>query len=457
MSKWAALLVCLALAVYDPLPARAGNVDTFGVGSKATALGGAFAAYADDPFAIHYNPAGLTQIVRPVLSLGTQVVQPDMQVSNYRLTGLTPPLTPGPRDFVDHSGTLVVPHMALAVPVRSSLVAGVGFYVPYGLDLQWGGSPEDPGAYNSYHSWYRREVVTPSLAWRVTESLALGAGISLGRSLAGAERLAFAPLITNLHNRQIEFDFQDDANWSLNFGLLYKPLKSMSFGLTYRGNTPTRFKGTAKAVGLSSGDVLSVPAAGLSGAVQNTLVHAETKIDHPEQLQLGVRYLPGEKISLEMDAVWTRWSRIGGYRVSYDSKFLDAPALGPFNPGVTSEFSPRDWKDTTQLRIGVEWQAGKVVALRGSYYYDPSPVPDRTLDFQWADADKRTFALGAGLDLGWLTVDGVLQYTISDGKRELNGESLNLNGSYAGGGTPQVSFSADGHLWGGGLTVSYRF
>jgi len=330
--------------------------------------------------------------------------------------------------------------------------------VPYGLDLKWGGSPNDPGAYNSYHSWYRREVVTPSLAFKVTESLSLGAGISLGRSLAGAERLAFAPFITNLHNRQIEFDFQDDANWSLNFGFLYKPLKTISFGLTYRGNTPTRFKGTARAVGLSNGDVLSVPAAGLTGTVQNTVVYAETRIDHPEQLQLGARYLPGERLSLEVDLVWTRWSRIDGYTVSYDSKFLDAPALGPFNPGVTSEFSPRDWQDTTQVRIGMEWQVSKVLALRGSYFYDPSPVPDGTMDFQWVDADKRTFALGAGLNFSRISIDGVLQYTMSDGRRESNGESVNLNGSYGGGGgTPRVSFKADGHLWGGGLTVSYRF
>jgi long-chain fatty acid transport protein len=140
--------------------------------------------------------------------------------------------------------------------------------------------------------------------------------------------------------------------------------------------------------------------------------------------------------------------------VSFDKKFLDSAV----SPGKTNEPFARDWKDTTQVRIGAEWQLNKLLALRASYFYDPSPIPDTTMDIQWADADKQTFALGAGLDFGDISVDGVVQYTISDGKREISGESSNLNNSYiGGGGSPNVSLSADGHLWGGGLTINYKF
>lgn len=463
--RWLAATLCAALIACGATAAQAGNVDTYGIGAKATALGGAFAAYADDPFAIYYNPAGLTQITAPVLSMGANLIQPSLRVYDYQVNGGLAAPAAGPRDFQDHANVSAAPHVGFAMPINEAktLVAAIGTYVPYGLDMKWPGTPDDPGAYNSHHTWYARMVVAPSLALRLTKSLSLGAGIALGRSVAGAERLAFTPFIPDLHNRQIEMDMQDNDNWSLNFGLLYKPLDCISAGLTYRGNTRTHFKGTARAVGLNNGDTLTVPFAALAGPVDNTVVDAEMRIDHPEQLQMGVRYLPVEKISLEVDLVWTRWSRINGYMVSFDKKFLDAPALGPFNPGASSDFSPRNWQDTKQVKLGVEWQVNQILALRGSYFYDPTPIPDSSLDMQWPDADKRTFALGAGLNFGRLSVDGALQYTVTDGRRDINGSSTALNNSYEGGGRavptspPSVALSADGHVWSGGITINYKF
>jgi len=54
LSSIVAVFLVAALAV----SAWAGNVDTYGIGAKNTAMGGAVSAYADDPFAIYYNPAG---------------------------------------------------------------------------------------------------------------------------------------------------------------------------------------------------------------------------------------------------------------------------------------------------------------------------------------------------------------------------------------------------------------
>lgn len=465
MRRWLIVTLCAAVFASGVTAAPAGNVDTYGIGAKATALGGAFAAYADDPFATYYNPAGLAQIAAPMLSLGTNLVQPSLRVSNYQVTGVLAAPAAVPCDFQDHANGSVAPHVGFAMPINKSktLVAAIGVFIPYGLDIKWPGTPDAPGAYNSHHTWYARAAITPSLALRLTNFLSLGAGISLGRSAAGAESLAFTPFIPNLHNRQIEMDITDDDNWSLNFGILYKPLPSLAAGLTYRGNTRTHFTGTVKAAGLNDGDTLSVPAFALAGPVSNTVVNVETRIDHPEQLQMGVRYLPLEKVSLEVDLVWTRWSRIGGYTVSFDKKFLDVPALGPFNPGRSSEFSPRNWQDTKQVKLGVEWQVNQILALRGSYVYDPTPIPDSSLDLQWPDADKMTFALGAGLNFGRISVDGAMQYTVTDGRRDISGSSATLNNSYEGGGRavpttpPSVTLSAEGHVWSGGITINYKF
>jgi long-chain fatty acid transport protein len=454
MRKCFVHLFGVVIVLFAASAARAGNVDTFGIGAKATALGGAFSAYADDPFATYYNPAGLTQIDKPMLSLGTNLIHPSMNVYDYHVTGMTASDI-GPRDFNGNSHTLVIPQIGFAMPINNSpyMVAGVGLYVPYGLDIIWGADPTSyPGAYNSYHSWYMREVITPSVACKISNSLSLGVGLSLGQSQAGADRLAFAPG-TNLHNKLIMIDLTDDMNWSVNVGLLYKPIKCLSAGLTYRGKTSTHFDGTAKVAGLKDGDFV-VPLV----PVYNTTVNAKTEIDSPDQLQVGLRYLPIETLSLEVDVVWTRWSTIDGYTVSFDKKFLDAPLLGAMNPGSTSQYCPRHWDDTTQVKFGLEWQVSKMLALRGSYFYDPSPIPKTTLDLTWPDADRHTFATGFGLDLGKISIDGVVQYTITDGMRGINGESENLKTSYnGGGGSPKVSYTIDSHVWNGGITINYKF
>lgn len=460
MGRWfGAVILCFAIAGFFPISLQAGNVDTYGIGSKATALGGAFSAYADDPFAIHYNPAGLTQISRPTLSLGANLIRPSLNIYNYRVTGVQVAPATEPQDFHDHSRMLAAPHLGYAFPVDASWTVGVALFVPYGLDLKWPGTPDAPGSFNTTHSWYLREVIAPAAAFTINERLSVGASLLLGKSQAGLEYRLFSPLLPALNNRLVKTDLEDDMNWSLNLGVLYKPNNVWAFGLTYRGATETEFEGTTRLEGMKDGDSLGIPGV----TIQNTTVRTSTEIDHPEQVQAGVRYLPLPDFSLEVDLVWTRWSRIDGYSVLFDQKFLDAILLGPNNPGRTSDFCPRNWEDTRQVRIGAEWQVNKRIALRGAYFYDPSPIPDSSLDLQWADADKRTFSLGAGFDFGRITIDTVVQYTLTEGRRELNGESVALNNSYEGGGRvdpgspPRVSLSADGHLWGGGITISCKF
>ncbi|MEO2065653.1 MAG: outer membrane protein transport protein [Desulfurobacteriaceae bacterium] len=310
---------------------------------------------------------------------------------------------------------------------------GIAAYVPYGLHIEWESNPsKNPGAYNAFESYYVRGVVTPTLAVKLTDKFSAGFGISFGRSDAGTQRRIYSPSVPSVHNRIIKGELSDDFNISFNVGFLYKPYDNLSLGLTYRSRTKTDFDGTVEVVGVDK-------------------VHAETSIDHPEQLQFGVKYQPNRRLILTADVVWTRWSVVDGYTVRFDRPLL----------GKTKEEFPRNWDDTRQVRIGVEYRLNDVISLRGGYFYDPSPIPDSTFDMLWPDADKKTYSLGAGFNLfgGKLTLDTVVQYTVAEQKREIGGESENFNNSYPGvNGQPgRVSMSADGHVWGYGLTLTYHF
>jgi long-chain fatty acid transport protein len=425
-------LLSLFIAILLPVTAKAGNVDTFGIGAKATALGGAFSAYADDPFAVYYNPAGLTQLTSPVVSLGGEYLNPSLKVHSFKAKdGNGVRVEPYNVSFKDSSDNLFVPHVGFATPLVNNVYFGIAAYVPYGLHIKWNSDTSvNPAAYNGFESYYVRGVVTPTIAVKLNDKLSVGFGISFGRSDAGTQRRIYAPTIPSLHNRIIKGELSDDFNISFNVGILYKPYDNLSFGLTYRSRTQTDFEGTVEVVGVDK-------------------VHATTEIDHPEQLQAGVMYRPNKRLTLTADVVWTNWSIIDSYTVRFDRELL----------GEKEEVFPRNWKDTRQVRIGIEYKLNEIVTLRGGYFYDPSPIPDSTFDMLWPDADKKTYSFGLGLNFGRLSVDTVLQYIIAEYKREIGGESTELNGSYEGStGEPgTVAMSADGHLWGYGVTINYRF
>lgn len=526
------LLLISAIILLTGSLGYAGNVDTYGIGSKATALGGAFSAYADDPYAIYYNPAGLTQLEKSIFSAGAYMGKLKIDVENYRVSDTNDPEIMGPENFSDDTSHLIIPHLGFAMPLSDRVGLGIALYAPWGMDIEWDSNPaKNPAAYNFYHSYYSRQVVTPAFAYKISDKFSVGFGVSIGRSETGHEgKLYVSPdlgqdpvlgpmiaesatgraneAIANVeavnqaaggvvptirtataaynflttyaphmseqaavfrgyadqgletpdqigqaqvaqyngvpatdHGKNVDAQVEDKDNYSFNIGVMYKPKEIITLGLTYRSRTSTNFEGHVEKEG-------------------GRVTDASLEFDHPEQVQFGIRYIPDSKrnISMEFDLVWTNWS-------------INDVQYGPMTPGLPIQVTDgvsivrkdltcrRDWKDTKQIRFGVEWKATDIVTLRGGYFYDPSPIPDDTLDLEWADADKKTYSLGCGLNFGNFGVDSVFQYTDIERARFLGGESDNMNQSYDGasGIRKKVSMNADGHVWGLGLTFNYRF
>src|SRR5947209_1056371 len=71
----AIVLTCIALFVLQR-SARGGAIEVPMQSSKAAAQADAFTAQADDPSAIYYNPAGLTQLHGTQMTVGAFFLQP---------------------------------------------------------------------------------------------------------------------------------------------------------------------------------------------------------------------------------------------------------------------------------------------------------------------------------------------------------------------------------------------
>ena len=94
---------------------------------EAIGRGDAFAATADNPSAIYYNPAGITQLPGIQASFGI-----------YAISAFTKYTAPGFSAHTDGSPQFVPQIYAVDTFTNIPVSVGLGIYAPYGLGVNWG-------------------------------------------------------------------------------------------------------------------------------------------------------------------------------------------------------------------------------------------------------------------------------------------------------------------------------
>ncbi len=458
----------LALLLLCSPFAFAAHVDTLGIGAKASAMGGAFTAQADDFSALYYNPAGLAQISDRSVSIGAAFVNANLAAHGHITDRAGGYVEDRKTAVKDNTQLLVYPHWGLVYPIPGGIFGkkatfAVGGYVPYGL---WHKENPDPKknvlAYSAYEAYYYRIVhAQPTIAVQLTDRLYLGFGIAFGESRAAQKKRIYVPAairsmawlspeanaVSSIYDGKLKLRFRDDFNWSFNVGLLYKLRDNLRIGLTYRSETKTRFY--------------------LTGTAYNRFnqrldkVHGHMCYDHPEQVALGVMWRPIPRWTLEADIEWVHWDRNSYMKVSYNHYLLEnyfrqyfsgmgipKPLVDKYiedlkKQGVIhkSVYIKRRWSNTVKFHVGTQYQVNQWLSLRAGYLYDPSSVPESTLEMGFVDVARQALSLGAGIKLfgGRVLVDVAYQYLTTSGRRIVGrDDSDTLNRDFAG---------ADNSVW----------
>jgi long-chain fatty acid transport protein len=85
-------------------------------------------------------------------------------------------------------------------------------------------------------------------------------------------------------------------------------------------------------------------------------------------------------------------------------KFID-PYWSLFMEASGENKMHLEWEDALQIRFGAEYMLRENLALRGGYYYDPSPATDKTMNFLLPNYTFNVFTLGLGYSLNGLVID----------------------------------------------------
>jgi long-chain fatty acid transport protein len=396
-------------------------------GAKASAMAGAFAATADDPSAIFYNPAGIAQQRHMAAYTGTTFIN----FTNEFVGDPDSPITAGVEGKYNRH-LFNVPNMYAVVPIGNNITVGVGVFAAFGLRTDWA----DPwaGRYVSKDADLKTTSVNPVIAWQTSDGrLAIGGGVEYRRArvILNANRMALNPFtgrIVDVANTRLASEYGDGIGW--NAGVLFKPTPRFRIGASYRTDMDIDLEGDAEITQLMTGNPQ------FDAIVASQLPpdqKIKTTFPFPSIATVGFAFSPTEKIDVELDIMRTGWS-------AFDALAVD------FQTTPSASFvREQSWEDSNSYRLGYNHAATDEWDVRLGALYDQNPQPTKHVSPLLPDADRIGVTLGTGFHRGPFTADWsllVLHFKDRD-TQGLNTEGF--NGMY----------QTDALLWSANL--GYRF
>lgn len=369
------LTIALVISVNPAISLAQGPVE----GSKAAAMGTAFVAVADDPSAILFNPAGLTQLQGTNFYSGGSLIVPS---SEYK--------SPSGISERTQLQAFFAPHLYASSDFNTKeMCFGLGVYSPFGIGgTKW--SETGLTRYVSTESLIGTVAVNPVVAWRLNPWLSLGGGFYYEYAQVRSERLINQ---SSLGAEDGKFSLDSHGlggGWGYNAGILLFPGQRFSFGLSYRS-------------GSSVGEDMTVSLDNIAPALRPLLggssfkTGASSRIDFPQAVCPGVAFRPTERLTFSFDANWLGWSSLKVMNVDLQRTVPKA--------GVTDISIPFDYKNAWMFKAGFEYKLSDKLGLRGGYMYTQNDVPDITLNPGNPDANQHGVTLGFGYKKGRFTFD----------------------------------------------------
>ena len=355
-----------------------------GQGAAASAMSNAFAAQADDPSALHYNPAGMTQLQGIQLMAGALA-----SGGSTSFTSLTGAAARGDRNgsaaWPPPGHTYITANLkSLGVTALGDLSVGIGLTVPFGSLTRW---PND-GPFRTATTFSTLPLldIKPTLAYKATENLSLGLGADIYTfsGLVGegqVEKQSVWPGGLGIPpGSKVELSGKDTAA-GFNASMLYTALRNAdgkplaNIGIVYRSQATLHLRGALLANGANVSDAratLVLPQV-ITGAIAIWPVRTSER-----------------EWKLEMDIDYVGWKSVRNLDVTLSN-------------GVTVA-QPQNWRSTYAVMLGTEYKwlvleslPNWEVALRGGYTNQQNQMPDMTYDPGIPSSDLHVVGGGLGL------------------------------------------------------------
>lgn len=410
-----ALRLAPALLALVPAGLQASGTQVGFQDAFAASRGNAFVATADNPSAVYYNPAGLTQLQGQEILASTYFIRLNADYHSA-LTGHTSSLK---------TETHAVPQLYYAwAPANARWAFGLGVYAPFGLSTDWNNS-DKPFTDDLFPFATKNEetytTLNPVFAWRLTDTLSIGGGLTFNHLKVDLRRGLYFSGIAPYGSYRFNASGSDTG---YNLGVRWQPSPQHAFGVSYQARTNFGVSGT------SATDI----APGLPGGYEIQQA-ARADFAFPKVVIAGYSYRPTPQWNLEANIDWTNWTCLKTVVIS--------GASGP----VPLVFN---WKASCFYELGVTRYLADGWQVSAGYTYSENSVPDDTFNPAVPDANRHFLNAGVGYTRGSLRCMLTLQRALA-GTRQVHSGQLVFFNEFSPDGAYDTSIDALS------LSVDYRF
>ncbi|MEE2757670.1 MAG: hypothetical protein VYA30_13525 [Myxococcota bacterium] len=368
-----------------PIALSASPLDIFEFEARGSAMGGAMTAGSNDYTAVFYNPGALTQAKTLTTGFGllSSFPQASLSLNKTAQDDASRPLEPGQRHGIS---------MGLSTPLGGGIgnrfALGIGIYAPFAHSLRGEIlAPQAPQFYR-YQNRPDRFVGLSALAFKVTNWLSIGIGVSLLADLVGRVRLDLRVSERRVVSQSARVDFP--LKLTPTAGIVLTPFAAFKLGLSWRKDTMLNFK---------------IPSAlAVDDAIELEFVVGGVVLYSPETYALGMSYAFSHwDAVVSVDALWTRWSKAPdpSLRINVNAAGPLLDALGVEDRLDIQGRPPIDlaFRDVVQFKVGLEQPVFEQLTLRTGYHYRPAPAPLPSGPYNYLDPSSHRASLGMGVQL----------------------------------------------------------
>ena len=358
--------------------------------------GMAVVATADNPSAIYFNPAGITQLEGSNLRVGLYAIELD---PSYRAPNSS---TSYENQWKYHA----VPQLYYTyTPKDSPLTLGLGAYSPFGLGLEW---PQNSGLRSvALESSLNDYTINPVVAWQLPWHLSVAAGLTVSYS-----EIDLQQGLSAIPNNDV-LRFKGDA-WALgyNLGTRWQPLEQLAFGVSFRSSSEMDYSGHVETQSSSN----PVDPANYSSAGMN--------YPFPLELTAGVSYRPTKKWNLEFDAQFSDWSEVGNLTIHQTPA---ATSLVPY-PSIPVAL---DLQSSWYYEWGVTRYFDNGWHVSAGYIFNENSMGDAHYSPLITDLDRHFFSVGTGYRGKHLDFDIAYQFGYGPDRTVVGSVNPAADGTYS--------------------------
>jgi long-chain fatty acid transport protein len=332
-------LLSLTLLALAGSTAFAGGYRVSIQGQKQLAMGHTGVAVVNSAEVAFFNPAGMVYLDKKFnLSVGGNALFANTKFQNSQY------------NWEASSENMGTPFSLYATyKINDWFTAGLAVYTPYGSSVKW--DQDWQGSHLVNNIDLSAIFVQPTISVRVGEHFSVGGGPIFATGAVKFNRNVDRSTINvDLERTDLTIESKGITAFGYTAGFMFNPSKKLRIGMNYRSEIIMEAR---------DGDATFDD---YPGTAPTTKFNADLPL--PAELTVGLSYKVTDKFLMAFDYNRAMWSVYKNLDVDFT------------NPDLTDSKNPRNYKNASTYRVGMQYAANDKFTFRAGWYFDESPVQD---------------------------------------------------------------------------------